>query len=504
MSDSRRQAEEGAGWWNVVPILFLLLLDIGFNGYFWRIPKLTEPWIDYGYGFLLETHYLHRPKPPGATRVVAFGSSVVGSFDRYQVGSLIEAQQPSAKLDVHRLLMPGIKPSDSRLFFETERGAMQPDIVVLVLNVADFLNPGFERDLKEQVRYVLPPWRTLRARHAYLSTVSSELDLVLASASNLYRYRKAIRSCVQDHAKLLLSSLRHRTPQRAYGLYRDGYTKPVFGLPLDHADDLNLDYFVSPAWLQQRGRVTLDFSVGGQRLAERVETDPGWKTISLRAPAERKKFLRVVADGYWVPRASGLGDDTRLLGVQLREPLPLGTASRGAATRRDPSVDHRQVREFLRLGNAVGQEFAGRWWQAVSADTPFGERMRAYQKSILGIRQQPFRARGEHAELERLIASFSEHGVSVIVVNSPESPLIFDQYKDSPYYAAHVRFLRGLAHKYKGVSFHDLAAALPAEDFNDWHHVNYVGASRLGERYAEFIRQVMSERLERSVAGAQE
>jgi len=494
MSDSRRSAERATGWRNVVPILFLILLDVGFNSYFWRIPKLTEPWIDYGYGFQLETHRLHEPKPSGTTRVVAFGSSVVGSFDRYQVASLIEAQQPSCRLDVHRLLMPGIKPSDSRLFFETERGAMQPDIVVLVLNVADFLNPGFERDLKEQVRYVLPPWRTLRSRHAYLSTVSSELDLVLASASNLYRYRKALRSCIQDHVKLLASSLRHRIPQRAYGLYRDGYTRPVFGLPLDHAADVNLDYFVNPAWLQQRGRVTLDFSVGGRHLAERVETDPGWKTISLSAPAGRKRFLRVVADGYWIPRASGLGDDTRLLAVQLREPLPQGTASGGTAARRDAAADHRQVREFLRMGNAVGQDFVDHWWQAVSADTPFGERMRAYQKSILRIRQKPFRARGEHAELERLIANFSRHGVSVIVVNSPESPLILDQYKDSAYYAAHVRFLRGLAHKYKNVSFHDLAGVLPVEDFNDWHHVNYIGAIKLGERYAEFIRRVMSER----------
>ncbi len=494
MSDSRPSSEKGAGWWNAVPVLFLLLLDLGFNAYFWRIPKLTTPWTDYGYQFLLETHHLHRPKPPGATRVIAMGSSVSGSFDHYQVDSLIEAEDPAAKLDVHRLLMPGIKPSDYRLFFETERAAMQPDIVVLILNIADFLNPGFERDLKEQVRYVLPPWRTLWERHAYLSTVSSELDLMLASVSNLYRYRKAIRSCVQDHAKLLASAVLRAKPRHAYGLYGDGYTRPVFGLPLDHASKLKLDYFVSPDWIEQRGRVRLDFSVGERPLAERLETAPGWKTLDVALPPTPRRFLRVVADGYWVPRASGDSSDTRLLGLQLRGEAHADAPSGRARIHPDPSTDHRQVREFLRMGNAVGQEFIDRWWQAVAAKTPFGERMRAYQASIVGIRHYRFHERGEHEELERLIANFSRHGVSVVIVNSPESPLIFSQYEDSAYYRAHLRFLRGLAEKYRGVYFHDLAAALPVEDFNDWHHVNYIGAAKLGLRYAEFIRQVMAER----------
>ena len=489
MSDFELPTGKASGWSNFIPILLLILLDVGFNTYFWRIPKLTEPWDDYGYQFLLETQRLHQPKPPGATRVVALGSSVSGSFDRYQIESLIEAKEPAAKIDAHRLLMPGMKPSDYRLYLAAERASMQPDVVLVIANVADFLNPGFERDLKEQVRYVLPPWRTLWERHAYMSSVASELDVLLASVSNLYRYRKAIRSCVQDHMKQVIAALRHRAPDQAYGLYQDGYTRPVFGLPIDYAAEFDLEYFVSPTWIQQRGRVKLEFSVGGRRLAERMERTPGWNTIRLKLPETRSRVLKVVADGAWNPRAAGINDDARLLGLRLRE-APAGGAHADTSWN-DVSTDHRQLREFLRMGDAVGQQFIERWWRAVSADTPFGIRMRAYQTSILGIRRESFSEHGEYGELERLIAGLSEHGVAVALVNSPESPLILSQYEDSPYYRDHVRFLRGLANRYAGVRFYDLASALPVEDFNDWHHVNYIGSIKLGQRYADFIERML-------------
>jgi hypothetical protein len=494
MSGSRRRPPgAGSGWWNVIPILFLVLLDVGFNRYFWLIPKRTGQWADFGYQFLFDTQRLHLPKPPGATRVIALGSSVSGSFDPSQVASLVEAENPSTTLDVHRLLLPGMKPSDYRLFFETERQAMQPDMAVVIVNIADFLNPSFERDLKEQVRTVLPPGRTLWERHAYMSTVSSELDLMLASVSNIYRYRKAIRSSIQDHVKFAVAALRQRTPHRADGLYPDGYTRPVFDLPLAGASELTLDYFVSPVWIEQRGRVKLDFSVQGRRLAERVERGPGWKTIRLNLPDQSGRFLRVAADSAWSPRAAGINDDARLLGVQLREQPVESAYHDGAPPRPDLSADHRQQDEFLRMGDVVGQEFVDRWWQVLSANTPFGQRMRAYQKSILNLCRHPFSARGEHAELERLIADFSEHGVPVVLINSPESPLILRQYEDTPYYRDHVGFLRSLAGKYHGVRFYDLASALPVEDFNDWHHVNYIGAIKLGPRYAHFIQQALNQ-----------
>ena len=44
------------------------------------------------------------------------------------------------------------------------------------------------------------------------------------------------------------------------------------------------------------------------------------------------------------------------------------------------------------------------------------------------------------------------------------------------------------------MSFHDLSGALPAEDFNDWHHVNYVGAVKVGPSFAQFISAALPDR----------
>jgi hypothetical protein len=476
--------------WLPIPIL-LLILEVTFHLYFWNIPKLTARSADYGYQFLLDVHRLQQPKPPGTLRVVAFGSSVTGSFDRYQVESLIAAREPNLRLEVHRLLLPGIKPSDSRIFFAAQGEAIQPDVVVLIVNLVDFLNPSFERDLKEQVRYVLPPWETLRERGAYMP-FSSKLDLVLAGSSDLYRYRKLIRSTVRDHVKLLPRWLRSRSARGAYGIYPDGYAAQHFALPLDGAATTDLDYYVAPEWIAQRGQVALNFSADGRVLAHRNEDHPGWRTIQLRVTPQHQRLLEVDADSAWVPQASDAGDDWRLLSVRLRR-FPPTHAKVGAAPFRYPPVDERQMDTFLRFGDPHAGSLAARWDALLQGDSEFAKRFRRYRELKVAVRDQAFPSGGEYGEFERLVRALSASGAAVVIVNSPESPWILKDYGDSPYYRAYRAFFQGLA-RYPGVSFHDLSDVLPAEDFNDWHHVNYVGAVKIGPSYAQFIAAALPNR----------
>lgn len=476
--------------WLPIPML-LLILEVTFHLYFWNIPKLTGRSADYGYQFLLDVHRLQQPKPPGTVRVVAFGSSVTGSFDRYQVEGLIAVHEPNQRLEVHRLLLPGIKPSDSRIFFAAQREAIQPDVVVLIVNLVDFLNPSFERDLKEQVRYVLPPWETLRERGAYMP-FSSKLDLALAGSSDLYRYRKLIRSTLRDHVKLLPRWLRSRPARGAYGIYPDGYAAQRFALPVDGAATTDLEYYVAPEWLAQRGQVALSFSTDGRVLARRNEDQPGWKTIHLSLTPKHQGLLEVDADSAWVPQASDTGDDWRLLSVRLRH-VPPTHARIGSAAFRYPPIDERQMDTFLRFGDPSAGSLAARWDALLQGDSDFAKRFRRYRELKVATRGQAFPSSGEYGEFERLARDLSASGVAVVIVNSPESPWILKDYGDSPYYRAYRTFFEGLA-RYPGVSFHDLSGVLPAEDFNDWHHVNYVGAVKLGPSYAQFISAALADR----------
>jgi len=493
MSDARGKGRSAsARLAPVFAILLLVLLDATFDLYFWRIPKLTGVLTDFGYEFLSTLHRLKRGKPEGAIRVVAFGSSVALSLDPYQVANLIETAEPTTRLDVNRLLLPGAKPSDYRLVWDADGEGMQADIAIVILNLGDFLNPSFEAPLKEQVRYILPPWQTLMDRHAFVGGISGQLDLLLASVSHFYRYRKAMRSCIQDHLKLALHDVAQRRRTGGYGLYADGYARQRFGLPLAHVRDHELEYYIDPEWIEQQGRVTLEFSVEGRAVAERVEAEPGWKRVNVGLPTT-SGVLDVVADSAWTPRAAASDGDIRLLGVRLRRPPPASAVNGYAPLRPYSPVAHRQADEFLRISGPPGQEFIDRWWQVISADTPFGREMRGYQREKLSIRDRTFERRGEYVETDRLVANLSRRGTAVVVVNSPESPLILSAYQDTPYYHAHVQFLRELAEKYEGVRFYDLASTLPMEDFNDWHHVNYVGVIKLGPRYAEFTRQAISD-----------
>jgi hypothetical protein len=493
MSDARGKNRGGSARLTpVFAVLLLVLFDATFDLYFWRIPKLTGVFTDFGYEFLSTVQRLKRGKPEGAIRVVAFGSSVALSLDPYQVTNLIETEEPTTHLDVERLLLPGAKPSDYRLVWDADGESMQADVAIVILNLGDFLNPSFEAPLKEQVRYILPPWQTLMDRHAFVGGVSGQLDLMLATVSRFYRYRKAIRSCIQDHLKLALHDVTQRQRTGGYGLYADGYARQRFGLPLAHLRDHELEYYIDPEWIEQQGRVRLDFSVEGRAVAEREETEPGWKRVNVGL-ATASGVLHVVADSAWTPRATASDGDARLLGVRLRRPPPSSAVNGYAPLRPYSPVAHRQADGFLRISSPPGQEFIDRWWQAISADTTFGREMRAYQREELSICDGTFERRGEYIETERLVANLWHRGTAVVVVNSPESPLILSAYQDTPYYHAHVQFLRELAEKYYGVRFYDLASTLPMEDFNDWHHPNYVGTIKMGQRYAEIVRQAVAD-----------
>lgn len=467
----------------VPALLVLLLLDVTLPQWFWRIPKLTPVSADYGYQFLTDARAMSTtPKQLGTPRVLAVGSSVAGAFDPGQVQGLLAAGGTAA--DVHRLLLPGIKPSDLRLYFETDGAALSPDVVAILLNPLDFLNPSFERNLKPQVRNVLPPAPTLRERGAYIPTLAGKLDLALASVSNLYRYRALLRAAFEDHLRLAWRWLRGGAAAQGYGRYADGYTRQDFGLPLAAVAG-GLDYYVDPIWLTQRGRVTLTFSVDGDLLERRTETTPGWKRFELPG-GSRGAALQVSADSAWSPRAAG-ADDPRLLGVRLRDDLPPTGASEQAPVHYPP-IERAHPDTLLRMKGERGEAFVARWQGLLDADSEFGRRFRAYRDTKLARRDQPVSANGEYAELERLVQVFTQRGAAVVLINNPESPLLRDQYASSPYYDSYLEFLAGLAARQPNTRVVDLGGALPIEDFNDWHHVTYLGAIKLGPRYAEVLQ----------------
>jgi hypothetical protein len=493
-----RRTTAATAWriWLPIPLLFLLL-DVTFNLYFWRIPKLTGKSADYGYQFLVDLHRLHQPPPPATARVLAAGSSVSGSFDQFQIQRLLATQHPEVPAEVHRLLLPGIKPSDYRLFFDAERDEIRPDVVVLMFNLVDFLNPSFERGLKQQVRYVLPPLATLRERAEYLSTASAKLDLVFAESSNLYRYRKLVRSSLQDHVKLLIRWLRGPSPRDGYGGYSDGYMRQRFGLPLaaDAAD--RFDYYVHPEWLRQHGRVTLRFTLDGQAVAERVETEAGWNALTLTPTGRAPHLLEVAADSAWNPRAGGLDNDVRLLGVRVRQ-TPPASATTHVVPCRYPPVDEGEPDDFLRVGAATGPEFVAGWEASLRGHGDFAHRFRRYHDAKLAVRDEIFTPTGEYAALERLVRSFSANGTAVVLVNSPESPLILGEYESSAYYRDYVAFFTRLATQVPHATFRNLSSALPVEDFNDWHHVNFVGTIKMAPTYAESVAVALADGWPRS------
>lgn len=476
----------------------LVVVDVTFNLWFWRVPKMTVRG-DWGYRFQIDLRRLHAPKPADTLRVVAFGSSVAGAFDPYQVQSLLDAVAPG--VEVHRLMKPGLKAADYRLLFEVDGAALQPDIAVFAFNVVDFLNPSDARGLREGVRDALPPWVLLTRRFHATPTLDEKLDLAVASVSNLYRHRKEIDAALRGHRRAFLQWLRTRPGHGPYGVYPDGYAAQHFGVSVGEGGPASLEYFVDPHWIRQRGQVRLTFSLGGVPVAERLETTPGWKTVSVDVPKGEAAILDVTADSAWNPRAAGSMTDTRLLGVRLRDATSAAPVSDGRRPFRYPPFQQGQLEPFLRMGTKVGESFAAHWQQVVDAPTAFGRHLRLSRDSKLRLRHETFAPDGEYAEVQQLVAWLAERGVTVILVNTPESPWLLQQYEDTPYYRAYLQFFEGLATQHANVRFFDLRKALAPEDFNDWIHPNFVGAIKLGPRYADMLKSARPDRRAQSVPG---
>jgi hypothetical protein len=184
------------------------------------------------------------------------------------------------------------------------------------------------------------------------------------------------------------------------------------------------------------------------------------------------------------------------LGIRLRQPAASRLDGRqGPPLAYPPRFPQRT---FLRMGDAVGAAYLAGWEQALHADTADGQRFRSYEQEEIEATSQAFAVTQEYAALAQLVASLCQHGVAVVLTNSPESPLLLRRYERTAYYQGHLAFLRGLTAQCPGVQFEDLADALPVEDFNDWHHVNYIGAIRLGQHYADFVKQAMLDRSKRA------
>ncbi len=483
-------ADRYVTWWKVwLPIpLLLLLLDVTFNAWFWHIPKLTGTSADYTYQYLRDLAHLRGTHDPARTRVVAFGSSVSSAFDQFQIADLLHARHPELPIEITRLTKPGSKPSDHRLVWQVERDAVDPDVAVIVFNLVDFLNPSFERDLKPEIRLILPPWQTLIERWKYLPTVSEKLDVAVAGVSNLYRYRKSLQSAIEDHAKAAYRWLRGGAPG-GYGWFADGFTADRFGIPLSEIRNGQFEYYVHPAWIAQRGAVRLEFAIDGEPFATRVETTPGWKALPV--PNGRTGLLQGSADSVWTPRAAGLGDDVRLLGVQLRA-VPPASLNHGRPPFRYYARRPSDVDEFLRMGTARGDEYAVRWQAALTDGSEFARRFRAYRDVKLALRGRAFTPTGEFAELRGMVDDLTAAGVRVVLVNTPESPLL-DGLVTSDWYRDYLGFFRGLERANPHVRFIDLHDALPAEDLNDWHHVNYIGQIKLGPVFAEVLAEEIAE-----------
>ncbi len=472
-----------ADWWKIwLPIpLILLLLDVSFNSYFWRIPKLSGTADDYSYQFLYDLHHL-QTTPPQGVRVLAFGSSVTSAFDPYQIGSLLDVAYPEDTIEVRRILRPGSKPSDYHLLWQTELEDIDADVVVSVFNLVDFINPTFEQSLKPGIRYILPPWETLMARYELIPRFSEKLEMLLASVSNLYRYRKPIRSAIRDHAKLMRSWWRGGG-ELPYGVYADGFTKPRFGVP---ATD-SLEYRVEPAWIEQRGRAKVRFRVGTRQVV-REHREPGWYRVDFPEAVRSGGLIDVEVESGWSPRAAS-ADDTRLLGVRLRT-HPGGNTAKRRPPLRYPPVAASDIKPFIRMGKATGAEYAEEWGRALEADNDFGHRYRLYRDAKLERSEQRFEPTQEFAELRAMVLEVAARGHRVVMVNTPENPLL-SQVVRSDFYRDYLSFFEAIAASDPRITFIDLHNQLPPEDLNDWHHLNFVGQLKLGTVLAERLRPVV-------------
>jgi hypothetical protein len=306
----------------------------------------------------------------------------------------------------------------------------------------------------------------------------------------LYRYRQSVQSAVEDNAKALYRWLRSDDGGGGYGWFEDGFTRDRFAVPLPDPPPAAFEYFVHPAWLQQRGTVRLSFAVDGRPLATRDITSPGWKSLPLEGVGPG--LLQGTADSTWSPRAAGLGDDTRLLGVQLRA-TPSTSLNHGRPPFRYVEKGPADIDDFLRMGFARGDAYASTWQATLQDGSEFSRRFRLYRDVKLATRERRFEPTGEFAELRALVGELTAAGVSVVLINTPESPLLAGV-TDSDFYRGYLQCFRDLARDDSRVRFVDLHDALPAEDLNDWHHVNYIGQIKLGPVFAAVLEEELARR----------
>ena len=479
--------------WIPIPLL-LITLDLGFNAVFWGVPKLSGTLDDYRYQFFLDQHALQswRSKDTDEVRILAFGSSVAGAFDPYQIDGLLEDGMGVGRVDVRRLLHPGIKPSDFRTYWASQLESIDPDVLVVVFNLVDFLNPGVGRDLKPAIRHILPPWPTLRLRSADIPRMSARIEMLLAGVSNLYRYRKAIESSLGDHVKALSAWWRDGGVVRPFGVFSDGYTKPRFSAP----SDVLAEVFVDPRWIEQRGRATVVVQVDGDSL-RKVYRRPGWQRLLSGERASSDALVEVHAEGGWSPAASG-DKDTRLLGLRLRQPQEDSSQQDGGF--RYPPVRPTDIKPFRRMGAATGRAYVELWNQALEADTDFGNRFRVYREAKRDRAREPFSPQLEYAEVREMVQNFVAAGKHVVMINTPESPLLGDVVH-SKFYSGYLSFFRSIAASDSKVTFLDLHDFSPVEDLNDWHHLNYIGQLKLGKVVAPVLAARIREWF-REAAGA--
>ncbi|MBX3027555.1 hypothetical protein KF840_21875 [bacterium] len=484
-----RAARVTMRWAWAAAVVVLVLLDVTFDRWFWRIPKLTPASTDRGYQFLVDARALaNTPKTPGVPRVLAVGSATAGAFDPAQVRTLLEAGGTPA--DVHRLVLPGSTPSELRRYFAADGAALDLDVVVVLLTPLDFRQPRIEYDRKPQVPGVLPPADTWRERRPYAATAMGTLDRALAATSNLYRHRAALRACIEDHLRWARRWLASGRTAGGFGWYPDGYAQQRFAVPLPAAAD-GFAYYIDPAWVAQRGRVTLTFAAGEGPALQRTESAAGWYRVALPAGGGTGDLLSVSADSAWSPRAAGYGDDTRLLGVRLSD-VPAAAPARDGFPVHYPPLERDAPDMLLRMGGASGDELERRWQALLEADTELGRRLRADRDGAIATRGTAVREDGEYAALDGLLGDLTTRGARVVLINNPESELLRAQYADSSYYRGYLEFLSRLAARTPGTELHDLGPALPADDFNDWRQVTYIGAMKLGATYADLVRDALA------------
>lgn len=488
---SLRERSPAPAWKVWLPVLAILVgLELGFDAWFWRIPKLTGANADFGYQFLVDARALREAPGPDALRVVAFGSSVSGSFDPRQVDSLLEAADPDTDFDVHRLLLPAAHPADYLAYFESS-DLTPPQVVVILFNLVDFLFSGKGQDVNPTLRYILPP-RAVRAMQRGSLDVAGWLDQMVSEVSDIYRFRKPLRSALQDHARAALRWLRSPAGGRAYGIHADGFTERRFGVPVGAGDAdgvFRMRYYVDAEWLLQRGVARLRFSSGGRLIGDRREDRAGWQEFAV-AVAETDGMLDVALDSTWSPRVTGTSD-LRMLGARLDEATleavgPVGPPPFFYRQREPEDVD-----TLLRMGGERGEAYERRWTATLEADTRFGHRFRVYRDAKRAVADEPFVADAEYEAVARLAALFADRGATVLLVNTAESPLMLADYGASDYYRGYREYFAAVAARHPGARFVDLSEVLPAEDFNDLHHPNFVGSIKLGPVYADAIRAAL-------------